>query len=292
MAESIFDILNDVKEVDTTDPNSRVLIIDGLNLFLRNFSVNGMLNDNGIPIGGVMGFLKSLALSIREVNPTRIVIAFDGKGGSTRRRKILPSYKNNRKPGKRMTRWDAWKNYEEEHDSQKSQIKRLIQYLSTLPINVIQIDNIEADDTIAYITNNLLEKEVTIMSADQDFLQLVNERVTVWSPIKKKFYTPDLVMKDYGVPAHNFLMYKVLMGDKSDNIEGIKGLGPKKLPKIKIFLLCLKKKLISNLNNTFSNKNVSETILLFLTRMFCIVFSKTVLFCSVFSFLVRPNINR
>ena len=87
----------------------------------------------GFPIGGVMGFLKSLALSIREVNPTRVVIAFDGKGGSTRRRKILPSYKNNRKPGKRMTRWDAWKNYEEEHDSQKSQIKRLIQYLSTLP---------------------------------------------------------------------------------------------------------------------------------------------------------------
>ena len=232
MAESIFDILNDVKEVDTTDPNSRVLIIDGLNLFLRNFSVNGMLNDNGIPIGGVMGFLKSLALSIREVNPTRVVVAFDGKGGSTRRRKILPSYKNNRKPGKRMTRWDAWKNYEEEQASQKSQIKRLIQYLKVLPINVIQIDNIEADDTIAYITNNLLEKEVTIMSADQDFLQLVNERVTVWSPIKKKFYTPDLVMKDYGVPAHNFLMYKVLMGDKSDNILGVKGLGPKKLPKI------------------------------------------------------------
>ena len=232
MAESIFDILNDVKEVDTTDPNSRVLIIDGMNLFLRNFSVNGMLNDNGVPIGGVMGFLKSLALSIREVNPTRVVVAFDGKGGSTRRRKILPSYKNNRKPGKRMTRWDAWKNYEEEKASQKSQIERLIQYLKVLPINVIQIDNIEADDTIAYITNNLLEKEVTIMSADQDFLQLVNERVTVWSPIKKKFYTPDLVMKDYGVPAHNFLMYKVLMGDKSDNIEGIKGLGPKKLPKI------------------------------------------------------------
>ena len=232
MTESIFDLLNGVQKENTTDPNSRVLIIDGLNLYLRVFAVNGMLNDRGVPVGGVMGFLKSLALSIREVNPTRVIVVFDGKGGSTRRRKILPSYKNNRKPGKRMTRWDAWKNYEEEKASQKSQIERLIQYLSALPINVIQIDNIEADDTIAYITNNLLEKEVTIMSADQDFLQLVNERVTVWSPIKKKFYTPELVIKDYGVPAHNFLMYKVLMGDKSDNIEGVKGLGPKKLPKI------------------------------------------------------------
>jgi len=70
------------------------------------------------------------------------------------------------------------------------------------------------------------------MSADQDFLQLVNDRITVWSPTKKKFYTPRMVEADYGIPAHNFLMYKVLMGDKSDNIEGVKGLGPKKLPKI------------------------------------------------------------
>jgi 5'-3' exonuclease len=70
------------------------------------------------------------------------------------------------------------------------------------------------------------------MSADQDFLQLVNDRITVWSPTKKKFYTPRMVEADYGIPAHNFLMYKALMGDKSDNIPGVKGLGPKKLPKI------------------------------------------------------------
>ena len=114
----------------------------------------------------------------------------------------------------------------------KIQFSRLIEYLDFLPINVISIDRIEADDTIAYIAHTLLDEDVTIMSADQDFLQLVNERITVWSPIKKKFYTPRMVMDDYGVPAHNFLMYKVLMGDKSDNIEGVKGLGPKKLPKI------------------------------------------------------------
>ena len=114
----------------------------------------------------------------------------------------------------------------------KIQFSRLIEYLDFLPINVISIDRIEADDTIAYITNKLVKEEVVIMLADQDFLQLVDDRVTVWSPIKKKFYTPQLVMKDYGVPAHNFLMYKVLMGDKSDNLEGVKGLGPKKLPKI------------------------------------------------------------
>ena len=98
MTESIFDLLNDVKQEDTTDPNSRVLIIDGLNLYLRVFAVNGMLNDRGVPVGGIMGFLKSLAYSIREVNPTRVIVVYDGDGGSQRRRKILPNYKSNRKP--------------------------------------------------------------------------------------------------------------------------------------------------------------------------------------------------
>lgn len=232
MGKTILDLLNNVQKDDTSNPNSRVLIIDGLNLYLRTFAVNGMLNDRGVPIGGMMGFLKSLAYAIRETNPTRVMVIYDGAGGSQRRRKMDPNYKGNRKPGKRITRWDAFKNVEEEKQAMKIQFSRLLEYLDTLPINVMSIDRIEADDTIAYITTNLLEDEVIIMSADQDFLQLVNKRVTVWSPIKKIFYTPEKVLEDYGIPAHNFLMYKILMGDKSDNLEGVKGLGPKKLPKI------------------------------------------------------------
>jgi len=230
--EDIFTLLDNIQKKDSINVNNRVLIVDGLNLYLRVFAVNGALNDNGVPVGGLTGFLRSLAYAIRETNPTRVIIAYDGAGGSQRRRKLCPEYKSNRKPGKRITRWDAFKNASEEKDAMKIQFSRLIEYLDFLPINVISIDRIEADDTIAYITNELVKEEVIIMSADQDFLQLVDNRVTVWSPIKKKFYTPQLVMKDYGVPAHNFLMYKVLMGDKSDNLEGVKGLGPKKLPKI------------------------------------------------------------
>ena len=228
----IFSLLDNIQKPGDLGVNNRVLIVDGLNLYLRAFAVNGALNDNGVPVGGLTGFLRSLAYAIREVNPTRVIIAYDGQGGSQRRRKIHPEYKANRKPGKRITRWDAFKNATEEKDAMKIQFSRLIEYLDFLPINVISIDKIEADDTIAYIAHTLLDEDVTILSADQDFLQLVNERITVWSPTKKKFYTPRMVEADYGVPAHNFLMYKVLMGDKSDNIEGVKGLGPKKLPKI------------------------------------------------------------
>ena len=228
----IFSLLDNVQKPGDLGVNNRVLIVDGLNLYLRAFAVNGALNDNGVPVGGLTGFLRSLAYAIREVNPTRVIVVYDGAGGSQRRRKIHPDYKANRKPGKRITRWDAFKNATEEKNAMKIQFSRLIEYLDFLPINVISIDRIEADDTIAYIAHTLLDEEVTILSADQDFLQLVDERITVWSPTKKKFYTPRMVMDDYGVPAHNFLMYKVLMGDKSDNIEGVKGLGPKKLPKI------------------------------------------------------------
>jgi len=230
--EDIFSLLDNIEKNDFLGVNDRVLIVDGLNLYLRVFAVNGALNDNGVPVGGLTGFLRSLAYAIREVNPTRVIIVYDGAGGSQRRRKIHSDYKSNRKPGKRITRWDAFKNASEEKESMKIQFSRLLEYLDFLPINVISIDRIEADDTIAYIAHTLLDKEVTIMSADQDFLQLVNDRITVWSPTKKKFYTPRMVEADYGIPAHNFLMYKVLMGDKSDNIEGVKGLGPKKLPKI------------------------------------------------------------
>ena len=228
----IFNLLDNVQKGDSLTVNDRVLIVDGLNLYLRVFAVNGALNDNGVPVGGLTGFLRSLAYAIREVNPTRVIIVYDGAGGSQRRRKIHSDYKSQRKPGKRITRWDAFKDAREEKDAMKIQFSRLLDYLDFLPINVISIDKIEADDAIAYIAHKLLDKEVTIMSADQDFLQLVNDRITVWSPIKKIFYTPEKVLEDYGIPAHNFLMYKILMGDKSDNLEGVKGLGPKKLPKV------------------------------------------------------------
>lgn len=223
-------ILNNITP-EEKHPNDRVLLIDGLNIFLRAFAVNGSLNEKGVPVGGIMGFLKSLALSIREIDPTRVIVVYDGAGGSKRRKKINPNYKSQRVP-KRVTKFDKFNSLEEEKQSMKIQFRRLLSYLELLPIDVYSIDNIEADDIIAYLAQNVLDKEVVIMSADQDFLQLVDERIVVWSPNKKKYYTKQLIMEEYGVPSHNFLMYKCLMGDKSDNLEGVQGLGPKKIAKV------------------------------------------------------------
>ena len=106
----IFNLLDNIQKGDSLSVNDRVLIVDGLNLYLRAFAVNGALNDNGVPVGGLTGFLRSLAYAIREVNPTRVIIVYDGAGGSQRRRKIHPNYKSQRKSSKRITRWDAFKN--------------------------------------------------------------------------------------------------------------------------------------------------------------------------------------
>ena len=224
------DILNNISQ-EEKHPNDRVLLIDGLNIFLRAFAVNGSLNEKGVPVGGIMGFMKSLAFAIREMDPTRVVVVYDGAGGSKRRRKINPNYKSQRVP-KRVTKFDAFNSLEDEKEAMKIQFRRLLSYLELLPIDVYSVDHVEADDVIAYIAQNALENEVIIMSADQDFLQLVNDRIVVWSPNKKKYYTKEQILTEYGIPAHNFLMYKCLMGDKSDNLEGIKGLGPKKMAKV------------------------------------------------------------
>jgi len=224
------DILNNINP-EEKHPNDRVLLIDGLNIFLRAFAVNGSLNEKGVPVGGITGFMKSLAFAIREMEPTRVIVTYDGAGGSKRRRKINPNYKANRTP-KRVTKFDAFNSLEDEKEAMKIQFRRLLSYLELLPIDVYSIDNVEADDVIAYLAQNVLENEVIIMSADQDFLQLVNDRIVVWSPNKKKYYTEEQIFTEYGIPAHNFLMYKCLMGDKSDNLVGIKGLGPKKVAKV------------------------------------------------------------
>jgi len=214
---------------------SSILIIDGLNTFLRSFTMINHMNPDGHHIGGLTGFLKSVGYTIRMADPTKVVIVFDGVGGSSARRNLFPAYKANRNTS-RMTNYSIFSSKDEEQESINNQISRLIQYLQCLPVTVISIDGLEADDIIGYLANKFQKHEatqkVTIMSADKDFLQLVSDKVHCYSPTKKKIYTPKDVLEEFGVSSNNFLNYKILMGDTSDNIPGITGLGPKKLIKL------------------------------------------------------------
>ena len=230
---SFLDQIDDSHKNDKLNLNDKVLIIDGLNTFIRSFSVNPAKNEDGVHIGGIAGFLKSIRYTLSVIKPTRCIIVFDGKDGSKRRRKIYPEYKAQRKIKKRLNRNVDWGTAPaNEEESMKLQLGRLVEYLEYLPLTLVSVDGIEADDTMAYISKQFLsDSKIVLMSTDKDFLQLVDNRISVWSPTKKILYTPDKVKDEYGIPSKNLLTYRILDGDKSDNINGVQGAGLKSIIK-------------------------------------------------------------
>jgi 5'-3' exonuclease len=235
-SKELFKLLDSVQEnEDTVFPkrHDKVLLIDGLNLFFRNFAMLNIVNSDGIHIGGLGGFLRSLGSLIKQIQPTAVYIIFDGAGSSSSRKNLVPEYKSERHI-QRVTNWDVFDNLDEEHDSKVDQIVRLIQYLKQLPVKTIAMDKVEADDIIAVLSTQLVEKygsTVFIVSSDKDFVQLVTDKIIVYRPMEKEYYTPSTVTEKFGVLAENFIIYKTLLGDASDKVAGVKGLGLKGIMK-------------------------------------------------------------
>ena len=232
--KELLKLLNDTQEQGDDSPEGkRVLFIDGLNLFFRNFAMLNMVNPDGIHVGGLGGFFRSLGAMVRQIQPTEVYIAFDGSSSSSNRKNIVPEYKSGRNTS-RITNWEVFENSEEEHDSKIDQIVRIIQYLKTLPVKTVMLDKVEADDIIAYLSYKVITKpedKSFIVSSDKDFLQLINENVIVYRPMEKKYYTESTMKEKYNIPTKNFILHKTLLGDSSDQIKGVKGLGEKGLLK-------------------------------------------------------------
>jgi 5'-3' exonuclease len=225
-------MLNNIEQGgEPTKPgqHERVVFIDGLNLFLRNFAILNFVNSSGNHIGGLAGFLRSLGALINQIQPSSVYIVFDGVGASTNRRYLLPEYKTGRNLN-RITNWDIFEDIGDENNAKVDQIVRIIQYLKCLPVKVVSIDKVEADDIIAYMSKDMAKRFNTksyIVSSDRDFLQLVDDNITVYRPIEREFYDPRTVKEKFGIVPENFIHYKVLLGDASDKVPGIKGLGKK-----------------------------------------------------------------
>jgi len=229
-------IINSLGEKPTR--NSRILVVDSMNMFMRSFSTVNLTNPAGHHIGGLVGYLRSVGYSIKTFRPTRVILVFDGLGSTNNKKNLYPQYKGNRNIA-RITNWDMFENKMDESEAMVGQMTRLIQYLKQLPVTLISIDKIEADDSIGLIADHFEKdntcNEVTIVSADKDFYQLVSQKVSVYSPTKRKTYAVKDIIEEFKVHPNNFLLYKVLLGDNSDNLPGVKGIGPKKA--IKLFPL-------------------------------------------------------
>ena len=210
----------------------RILIIDQLNLFFRNYIVNPSLSINGAPIGGLKGCFQSIQKIVRESKPDLIVVCWDGPGGSKKRKLLKKDYKAGRKPI-RLNRDIRHMTGQQETENKIWQQTRLIDYYNQVPIIQFMFESTEADDVIAYISQmkELRPAEKLIVSSDKDFFQLLANKTIQYRPVQKEILNQNSILEKFNIHPNNFALARAMDGDKSDNIDGIEGLGLKTIAK-------------------------------------------------------------
>lgn len=198
----------------------RLVVIDGKSVFYRGYyAMPGLSLGDGTPIGGVFGFASIAIEIIKQLEPDHIAIAWDIKGTSTTKRtEIYPEYKAGRtKPPE-----DFY-----------AQLPALREVLEAFNWPLYELDHYEADDIIGTFACEAAEKDVEtcIVSGDYDMLQLIAPKTSVYITKKGGMdltrYDREAFAEKYGVQVEQFVDYKALVGDKSDNIPGVRKIGPK-----------------------------------------------------------------
>jgi len=216
----------------------KVIFIDGLNMFIRSYIVNPTLDRVGNPIGGCIGFLKSLQKVSKKFTPDEVVIVWDGHDGSQRKRALNKNYKEGRGPI-RFNRRLIELSPEKQLENKAYQLIRLMEYVNELPIIQIVIDFVEADDVIAYGARHPYYNgwDKVIISSDKDFFQLCDDHTSVYRPIQDKIVTKQSILDEFKIHPNNFALARAIAGDSSDNLPGVSGVGLKTIAKRFPFLL-------------------------------------------------------
>jgi|TARA_Y100000287_G_scaffold184056_1_gene184250 DNA polymerase-1 len=204
----------------------RLMIVDAYNQFIRGYIVDPSKNTNGEPIGGMRTFINILNKITGEVKPDMIAVVWDGQGGSRKRRAINKNYKEGRKPLR--VNWSTSEMTPQDTDNNKLwQQLRVVEYLNQTPIVQFMEPEVEADDVISYIKNNsfFAEWQKVIVSADKDFIQLLDEKTLLFRPIQKEVLNINAVLEKYGIHPRNFALARSMAGDPSDNLQGVPRVG-------------------------------------------------------------------
>jgi len=194
----------------------KYLLIDANNALHRCHYAQGLTDSKGRRVSGVFGIMKMCRSLIRKFNPKYVIVAWD-KGKSQERISVYPEYKAHR---------DGLRS-QEDIDAIVRQKKICQNIFSNLPVRQLALEGIEADDVIGILCEKLKGTKL-IVSNDQDFVQLVSDEVHLYLPNKETVLTDSTVEKFIGFPVKHYILWKSLVGDKSDNIRGIFGIGPKK----------------------------------------------------------------
>ncbi|MDR0678261.1 MAG: hypothetical protein LBF44_01840, partial [Holosporaceae bacterium] len=199
--------------------NKLAILVDGSGFIYRAYyALPQLTNDRGESIGAVYGFCSMLISLLKKHQSDLFCVVLDS-GRDTFRSEIYAEYKSNRS---------------ETPEDLKSQIPMLNDVCRAFGIPTISKKGFEADDIIATYAEKLseLKYEVRIISSDKDLMQLVTDNVSLFDPIKSKIIKTEEILEKYGVLPSQMVFLQALMGDSSDNIPGVKGIGPKTAAKL------------------------------------------------------------
>lgn len=189
-------------------------IIDGNSYVYRAYyAIKSLTNSKGTPTNAIFGFTNMLMKLIRDKKPEGLVVAFDSPE-VTGRHMLFEQYKANRK---------------ETPADLVQQLPHIRKVITTLNIRVLEMPGYEADDIIGTIAKKAASEgaNVYIVTADKDMLQLVDDRIKVYDPMKERMLDRAYVIEKFGVGPERVTEYMALTGDAADNIPGVKGIGEK-----------------------------------------------------------------
>ena len=200
----------------------KLLVVDGHNLLFQMFfgMPSRIVNSQGVAIHGVLGFVGALNKILDALCPTHVVVLFDGERHNPRC-DVDENYKANRTDYSQV----------EESENPFSQLPHVYSALDFMQIAHVETETCETDDVVAsYVKNYRDVCEIVIASFDSDYFQLVDDNVSVFRYRGKNsvLCTKSYVQKRYGVQPCEFAHFKSLAGDASDNVRGVKGIGPKR----------------------------------------------------------------
>lgn len=214
--------------------NKPILVIDGLNFFLRHFMVNQTVTLGGELVGGVVGFIKGVGSLASLLHPEQIIVVWEQGGPSPRRKHIYSEYKANRATSKALQsvyRNDGKIMPNADGKNKVFQLQLLAKALGNLPICQMYLPDTEADDIIAYIVKRKLQgssQTKIVVSNDKDFYQLLEDpTVRIYDPARKILIDQAYVLKTFGISPRNITLARAVAGDPSDNLNGVAGVGLK-----------------------------------------------------------------
>jgi len=196
----------------------RLVLVDAANCLYRAFfALPPLRSSEGLPTNAVLGFTNMLNKAIREEAPDYVAVVFDAPGKSFRH-EVYPDYKATR---------DA------QPEDLSAQLPLVREVIEAYRVPVLQVEGVEADDVIATLVARAPEDlEVAIVSTDKDLMQLVSDRVVLLDTMKDRRVGPAEVRERFGVDPERVLDVRALVGDPSDNIPGVKGIGQKGAAKL------------------------------------------------------------